>query len=111
VAKQALAPGLRLDIQQSCLGTCTYQVNQRFLTDAWPTCSVHSVEALLSALECCGVDNCRIEMEGGGELPTLDGSAMVSLSSQPWHGSITALHSCRVPFTGCALCLVCSVGR
>lgn len=40
-------------------------------------CSVHSVEALLSALECCGVNNARIEVEGGGELPTLDGSAMV----------------------------------
>ena len=39
--------------------------------------SVHSVEALLSALECCGVNNARIEIEGGGELPTLDGSAMV----------------------------------
>lgn len=43
----------------------------------WLPCSVHTVEALLSALECCGVDNARIEIEGGGELPTLDGSAMV----------------------------------
>ena len=43
----------------------------------WRLCSVHSVEAVLSALECCGVDNARIEIEGGGELPTLDGSAVV----------------------------------
>ena len=43
----------------------------------WLLCSVHSVEAVLSALECCGVDNARIEIEGGGELPTLDGSAVV----------------------------------
>ena len=40
--------------------------------------SVHSVEHLLSALECCGVDNARIEMEGGYEVPVTDGSA------QPW---------------------------
>lgn len=38
---------------------------------------VHSVEALLSALECCGVDNARIEIEGGDELPVCDGSAAV----------------------------------
>ena len=37
--------------------------------------SVHSVENLLSALECCGVDNARIEMEGGYEVPVVDGSA------------------------------------
>jgi hypothetical protein len=33
------------------------------------------VEHLLSALECCGVDNARIEMEGGYEVPVTDGSA------------------------------------
>lgn len=38
--------------------------------------SVHSVESLLSALECCGVDNARIEIEGGEEVPVADGSAM-----------------------------------
>jgi hypothetical protein len=31
----------------------------------------------MSALECCGVDNARIEMEGGQEVPVLDGSAQV----------------------------------
>ena len=42
----------------------------------WGACpSVHSVENLLSALECCGVDNARIEMEGGYEVPVADGSA------------------------------------
>lgn len=38
--------------------------------------SLTSVEALLSALEACGVDNCRIEVEGGREVPVLDGSAL-----------------------------------
>ena len=37
---------------------------------------MHSVESLLSALECCGVDNARIEIEGGEEVPVVDGSAM-----------------------------------
>lgn len=32
-------------------------------------------EHLLSALEACGVDNARIEIEGGQEIPVLDGSA------------------------------------
>ncbi|KAK9904226.1 hypothetical protein WJX75_007256 [Coccomyxa subellipsoidea] len=40
------------------------------------TFHVHSVESLLSALECCGVDNARIEIEGGEEVPVADGSAM-----------------------------------
>lgn len=37
--------------------------------------SVSSVEHLLAALEACGVDNCRIELEGGREVPIIDGSA------------------------------------
>lgn len=36
---------------------------------------VQSVEHLLSALEACGVDNARIEIEGGPEVPVVDGSA------------------------------------
>ncbi|XP_042383959.1 probable UDP-3-O-acyl-N-acetylglucosamine deacetylase 1, mitochondrial isoform X2 [Zingiber officinale] len=36
---------------------------------------VRTVEHLLSALEACGVDNCRIEIDGGEEVPLLDGSA------------------------------------
>lgn len=36
---------------------------------------VQSVEHLLSALEACGIDNARIEIEGGPEVPVLDGSA------------------------------------
>ncbi|KAG2451879.1 hypothetical protein HYH02_003654 [Chlamydomonas schloesseri] len=36
---------------------------------------VMGVEALLSALEACGVDNARIEIEGGIEVPVIDGSA------------------------------------
>lgn len=37
---------------------------------------VMSPEALLSALEACGVDNARIEVEGGSEVPVADGSAL-----------------------------------
>ena len=36
---------------------------------------VGTVEHLLSALEASGVDNARIEVEGSGEIPILDGSA------------------------------------
>lgn len=35
-----------------------------------------NVELLLSALEACGVDNARIEIEGGHEIPVLDNSAL-----------------------------------
>ena len=34
------------------------------------------MEHLLSALEACGVDNARIESEGGPEVPIIDGSAL-----------------------------------
>lgn len=37
--------------------------------------ALSTVEHLLSALEACGVDNARIEFEGGPEVPLLDGSA------------------------------------
>ncbi|KAG1681298.1 hypothetical protein FOA52_007344 [Chlamydomonas sp. UWO 241] len=37
--------------------------------------SVYGAQGLLSALEACGVDNARIEVDGGPELPLLDGSA------------------------------------
>lgn len=37
---------------------------------------VLSPESLLSALEACGVDNARIEVEGGWEVPVVDGSAL-----------------------------------
>lgn len=35
-----------------------------------------NVELLLSALEACGVDNARIEVEGGHEIPVLDNSSL-----------------------------------
>lgn len=38
---------------------------------------VRTIEHLLSALEGLGVDNCRIEIEGGNEVPLLDGSAKI----------------------------------
>ena len=34
------------------------------------------MEHLLSALDSCGVDNARIEIEGGPEVPIIDGSAL-----------------------------------
>lgn len=37
---------------------------------------VESVEHLLAALEACGVDNARIEIEGGPEVPVVDGSSL-----------------------------------
>ena len=48
----------------------------RPLLTALSACSVQSVEHLLSALENCGVDNARIEIEGGPEVPIIDGSAL-----------------------------------
>lgn len=37
--------------------------------------TISSVEHLLAALQACGVDNCRIELEGGREIPIIDGSS------------------------------------
>lgn len=37
--------------------------------------TVLGAEHLLSALEAMGIDNCRIELEGSGEVPIMDGSA------------------------------------
>ncbi len=37
--------------------------------------AVATVEHLLAALEACGVDNARVESQGSGEVPILDGSA------------------------------------
>ena len=44
-------------------------------SEASDSTGVGTVEHLLSALESLGVDNARIEVEGTGELPILDGSA------------------------------------
>ncbi|KAF5842420.1 hypothetical protein DUNSADRAFT_7403 [Dunaliella salina] len=38
--------------------------------------AIIGAELLLATLECCGVDNARIEIEGGREMPVLDGSAL-----------------------------------
>jgi len=37
---------------------------------------VHGAEHLLAALEACGVDNACVEVEGGAEVPMLDGAAL-----------------------------------
>ncbi|EFJ46631.1 hypothetical protein VOLCADRAFT_105382 [Volvox carteri f. nagariensis] len=52
-----------------------YEANPITTTVARGNFQVAGVESLLSALEACGVDNARIEIEGGDELPVLDGSA------------------------------------
>jgi UDP-3-O-acyl-N-acetylglucosamine deacetylase len=61
------------------------------------------VEHLLSALEGFGVDNARIEIEGGPEVPIVDGSALgwaidlhqvhtlyIRCHNPPLHGSIAS---------------------
>lgn len=45
-------------------------------TTTTTTMQVMTVELLLSALEACGVDNARIEVEGGHEIPVLDNSSL-----------------------------------
>ena len=45
-----------------------------------PGLYVQGVEHLLAALEASGVDNARIEIEGGAEVPVVDGSAQVGCS-------------------------------
>ncbi|GIL96672.1 hypothetical protein Vretimale_2431 [Volvox reticuliferus] len=52
-----------------------YEANPITTTLSRGDFQVAGVESLLSALEACGVDNARIEIEGGSELPVLDGSA------------------------------------
>ena len=55
-------------------------------------------EHLLAALECMGVDNARIEIEGGREVPIVDGSAI------GWVQEI--IHVCS---TLCLVDLACGV--
>uniref|UniRef100_A0A0D9VRE4 UDP-3-O-acyl-N-acetylglucosamine deacetylase n=1 Tax=Leersia perrieri TaxID=77586 RepID=A0A0D9VRE4_9ORYZ len=49
---------------------------------------VRTVEHLLSAMEALGVDNCRVEVSGGDEIPLLDGSA------QEWVEAIRGASLC-----------------
>lgn len=49
---------------------------------------VRTVEHLLSAMEALGVDNCRVEVTGGDEIPLLDGS------SQEWVEAIRGAGLC-----------------
>lgn len=54
------------------------------------------MEHLLSALEGFGVDNARIEIEGGPEVPIVDGSALgwaIDLH-QVWSGFTVAIMLC-----------------
>ncbi|KAK3150916.1 hypothetical protein QOZ80_3AG0239360 [Eleusine coracana subsp. coracana] len=54
---------------------------------------VRTVEHLLSAMEALGVDNCRIEVSGGDEIPLLDGSA------QEWVEAIQSTGLCAAEDT------------
>lgn len=64
-----------------------------FTSLAYGGFSVYGVEHILAALEACGVSNCRVEVEGGRELPVIDGS------SSGWVSQIIrigVLHSRRI---------------
>lgn len=52
---------------------------------------VQGAEHLLAALEMLGVENCRIEIEGGHEVPIIDGSA------QGWCVEIQAVRLTPLP--------------
>ena len=52
---------------------------------------VQGAEHLLAALEMLGVENCRIEIEGGHEVPIIDGSA------QGWCVEIQAVRPTPLP--------------
>ncbi|KAJ4818339.1 UDP-3-O-acyl-N-acetylglucosamine deacetylase [Rhynchospora pubera] len=58
---------------QATVGNCVDSVLSTALSNGGV--QVHTVEHLLSALEALGVDNCRIEIDGGNEIPLLDGSS------------------------------------
>lgn len=60
-------PALVEHVTDSRLSTCLGSRDNSF--------TIHTVEHLMSALEGLGVDNCRIEITGGREIPLLDGSA------------------------------------
>ncbi|RCV33730.1 hypothetical protein SETIT_7G105600v2 [Setaria italica] len=55
---------------------------------------IRTVEHLLSAMEALGVDNCRVEVIGGDEIPLLDGSA------QEWVEAIRSAGLCAAEDTG-----------
>lgn len=52
------------------------QEEQQEEQEVRPEGSIQGAQLLLSALEAMGVDNARIEIEGGCEIPVLDGSAL-----------------------------------
>ncbi|TVU47871.1 hypothetical protein EJB05_07487, partial [Eragrostis curvula] len=54
---------------------------------------VRTVEHLLSAMEALGIDNCRVEVSGGDEIPLLDGSA------QEWVEAIQSAGLCAAEDT------------
>lgn len=66
----------RFEDELSIPSIAEYACGEVFFTSL-NNCSfiVFGVEHLLSSLEACGVSNCRIEIEGGREVPVLDGSS------------------------------------
>jgi hypothetical protein len=90
------------------------------VTNSPPVVQVMNVELLLSALEACGVDNARIEIEGGHEIPVLDNSALgwcIEVQVRLWHCFVfrvlgkdrctTVADCCQTGWLGCFNC--CSV--
>ncbi|KAI5057494.1 hypothetical protein GOP47_0027509 [Adiantum capillus-veneris] len=66
-------------LKETNLSTCISQGNVK----------IRTIEHLLSALEGIGVHNCRIEVQGGDEVPILDGSARL------W---VEAIHAAGLEF-------------
>lgn len=52
---------------------------------------VHGVERLLAALEACGIDCVRVEVQGSGEVPILDGAAEYFVAALSEAGVVPAL--------------------
>ncbi|KAL0042919.1 hypothetical protein WJX79_003736 [Trebouxia sp. C0005] len=77
-ANEEVVPRSKSDnVQEACLASTHQQPHARFCTTLGDGDDrVQSVEHLLSALEGFGVDNARIEIEGGPEVPIVDGSAL-----------------------------------
>lgn len=88
VKHATILPAFVKNVTDTRLSTCLGQDG---------TSAVHTVEHLMSALEGLGVDNCRIEIEGGNEVPLLDGSAREWVEAIEESGLSIAINSSGVP--------------
>ena len=75
--EDAIGKGANEEVVQADIGSAeVYGETTTLLRSTSGNSYILSPEALLSALEACGVDNARIEVEGGSEVPVADGSAL-----------------------------------